>query len=378
MPYRPPKFTQTQETEQRVPPGFSGDFIKDDRPKQQTPKRVKRRKRIKSLDMRLAYLFSTVLHVALPIFLLFAVILLELFGFNPFLLFHTPKPKQPTDLVFVLTPPNQKEEKPLNPNTHYRAIKDMRAGGKHNPNKPVIIAHPAPSTPKKLVQAHPQPKPTVNHIKQTKPTPPRLLVTHPSHQKPLKQVKPQLTKPMPISKPIEKSESTENTSAPIVHQTYHQSSSPAPIMTKGGPSGLQTALSKASPGTVGAEMNPSPGNTNHTPGVDAKREPDFGPYMQELQRRIKEAWQPPRGNESKRIVVVFKVDRQGRLIDVKISHSSGEQNADQAALLAIKQAFPFKPLPAEYTEKNIDIEFTFDYNVFGDKQRLERQAQQNG
>jgi outer membrane biosynthesis protein TonB len=40
-------------------------------------------------------------------------------------------------------------------------------------------------------------------------------------------------------------------------------------------------------------------------------------------------------------------------------------NADNAALNAVKLAAPFRPLPPEYKGQNIDIQFTFDYNVFG-------------
>ena len=32
------------------------------------------------------------------------------------------------------------------------------------------------------------------------------------------------------------------------------------------------------------------------PGIDALREPDFGPYMKEMERRIKMNWNPPKGN----------------------------------------------------------------------------------
>jgi len=90
---------------------------------------------------------------------------------------------------------------------------------------------------------------------------------------------------------------------------------------------------------------------------------DFGPYMADLQRRIKRAWFPPKGYESKRVVVVFKVHRDGALSDLRIDHSSGVAVADQAGLDAVQHASPFRPLPAGASE-NVDIQFTFDYNVF--------------
>ena len=115
----------------------------------------------------------------------------------------------------------------------------------------------------------------------------------------------------------------------------------------------------------GTPGNPSAGNPNGSPGVDALKEPDFGPYMRELQREIKRRWNPPRGNKSKRVVVLFKVSKDGRLLSLSIDTTSGEQDSDLAAINAVKAAAPFRPLPVEYRGNDIDIQFTFDYNVFG-------------
>ncbi|MGN1154289.1 MAG: energy transducer TonB, partial [Candidatus Gastranaerophilaceae bacterium] len=101
------------------------------------------------------------------------------------------------------------------------------------------------------------------------------------------------------------------------------------------------------------------------PGIDAIREPDFGPYMRELQRRIKLNWNPPKGNESKRVVLLFKIAKSGRMLSCRVLKSSGLPAADQAALRAVELTAPFRPLPAEFRGQSIDIQFTFDYNVFG-------------
>lgn len=90
---------------------------------------------------------------------------------------------------------------------------------------------------------------------------------------------------------------------------------------------------------------------------------DFGPYMAHLQRNIKHNWFPPRGEESKHITVQFKVYRDGSVSDASIVCSSGLASADAAALKAITGAGKFAPLPAG-SPPEIDIQFTFDYNVF--------------
>ncbi len=100
-----------------------------------------------------------------------------------------------------------------------------------------------------------------------------------------------------------------------------------------------------------------PGNTKPVKDVD------YGPYMADLQRRIKRAWFPPKGFESKRVVTTFKIHRGGELSDLQIDQTSGVVIADQAALKAVENASPFRPLP-EGGKDEVDIQFVFDYNVY--------------
>ncbi len=95
---------------------------------------------------------------------------------------------------------------------------------------------------------------------------------------------------------------------------------------------------------------------------------DFRPYMKELQRRVKMNWDPPKGNESQHVVLLFKIAKDGRLLSCKVLESSGLQSVDEAAIRAVHLAAPFRPLPSEYKGKNIDIQFAFDYNVYNEVQ----------
>jgi len=95
---------------------------------------------------------------------------------------------------------------------------------------------------------------------------------------------------------------------------------------------------------LGANMPPS--------GImrPVRADVDFGPYMADLQRRIKAAWHPPKGNESKRVVVVFKVHRDGSLSNLRIDHSSGVAVCDQYIpfFLTTDTAIGDCPLKAEF------------------------------
>lgn len=96
-------------------------------------------------------------------------------------------------------------------------------------------------------------------------------------------------------------------------------------------------------------------------------EPNFTPYMKRLQRKIKNNWHPPKSNKSRRVVILFKIAKKGEMVKYKILQSSGDKNIDAAAIKALKKSAPFAPLPRKFKGKSVDIQFTFDYNVFNHK-----------
>lgn len=94
-------------------------------------------------------------------------------------------------------------------------------------------------------------------------------------------------------------------------------------------------------------------------------EADFDSFLKKTQKDIKKNWNPPKLNRSKRVVVLFKVAKDGKLLENKIIKSSGDIDVDNAAIKALYDTAPFDPLPKEFDGKFIDIQFTFDYNVLG-------------
>ncbi len=92
---------------------------------------------------------------------------------------------------------------------------------------------------------------------------------------------------------------------------------------------------------------------------------DFGPYMRDLQRCIQMNWVPPKDDITKRVILLFKIDKTGQLMSSSVYQSSGSPDADRAAMYALQKTAPFKPLPSEFKGESIDIMFTFDYSVWG-------------
>lgn len=102
----------------------------------------------------------------------------------------------------------------------------------------------------------------------------------------------------------------------------------------------------------------------HVVDVYQAEDVDFGPYMAAMQKAVKKHWFPPRGSESKHTVVLWKIQNDGTITNVRLDKSSGSPNVDEASLKAVRALGKFRPLPAGAPD-SIDIQFTFDYNVHG-------------
>ena len=346
---------------------------------------------------------ATGLSLSILIHILLAIVTLIVSFICGIVFPHLPKPELPNrNLKFKLV---QNESKPpINKNTKIRSDRDSQAGGKHNPKK--VVSEPTPKAPavkkqvaQKPAQLKPQPqkqvqKPQPQKVVQ-KPTPqPQKVVSKPTPIKP-SAVKPTI-KPAPTPQGSIKPSAPKIATAPKspfvvsapkttapVGTTYkpqgtpsgssgsanRPSAAPAPKFSASGgypsasgSSGGQYA-SRGSSGNYGSGGNPSPGNPNGAPGIDALRQPNWGPYMKNLEQRIKRNWTPPKGDSSKRVVITFTIGKDGRLLNARVTKSSGVPLADRAAMSAIELTAPFQPLPPEFKGQSVPIEFTFDYNV---------------
>ena len=365
----------------------------------------------KSISLKKGIAISSMLHpLVLGIWLL-VVAILAFFGIQLHL-FEKPKPKV-QDIEFVLV---DKEDTPKDPNTRFRADKNSRTGGINDPKRPVTMPSASPSKPggsspspapkkpslmNRITQSLSKPAqkqtPATTTQKHVTPSPvPTPAVPKPQAAKPAAptarpSLRPENTAPKAVQKPSGSPfkipvpsggttpgqyatgpvSGTGTSSKGGTHGggTYSPNPSLAPIGSGSGSktgSGTGTGTGRGTgTGGSGTGGGGNPGGGGGRPGIDAIREPDFGPYMKELQRRIKMNWDPPKGNESKRVVLLFKIAKDGRLLSCSVFKSSGLPNADNAAINAVKLAAPFRPLPPEYKGQNIDIQFTFDYNVFG-------------
>lgn len=332
------------------------------------------------------------------------------------LLFHIQFPMfdaqpKPRDTEFTLVD-NTPVAKPRH-KTRLRAEHDSRSGGKkvnqmnqlsqkstgapskRQPTAPAAQPTPAP---KKQAPARPTPRPQQAHQPTPRPAPPR---PNPSPVKAApsptpapaprlpRPVKPSQTSPTPAPNPIAptiRTPAPKNPSAsasgPVVKTPSANSGggspsggNPGPQMIAGNPSrgGSSSGGNPGSPGRSGGRsggggsssynQSGSPGGGGGADGIDAQADVDMGPYVNELQRRIKRNWAPPAEDRNKRVVVRFIITRSGGLQSVSITQSSGSQAADQAALAAVRLSAPFRQLPPGFRQSTVPVDFTFDYQV---------------
>ena len=95
---------------------------------------------------------------------------------------------------------------------------------------------------------------------------------------------------------------------------------------------------------------------------------NFGPYMNSLITVVRKNWfavmpdSALRG-EKGRAVVTFTIVRDGKVQDLRLELSAGNQALDGAAEGAVKTSSPLPPLPDGFKGDRIVLRLSFLYNV---------------
>jgi protein TonB len=106
--------------------------------------------------------------------------------------------------------------------------------------------------------------------------------------------------------------------------------------------------------TPGLEFGP-PG-----PGVPGGTDPSGDWYLAGVQRKIWTIWmQQVRTGFNQPVAVVFTIQADGSVTDVRVVESSGATLLDLAAQRAVQTAAPFNPLPRHYGTSQFTIQARF-------------------
>jgi TonB family protein len=84
----------------------------------------------------------------------------------------------------------------------------------------------------------------------------------------------------------------------------------------------------------------------------------FTYYLRQVTGRIEDNWVRPQGNLG-RVIVYFKIQRDGSILEARVYESSRNQTVDMLAAGAVKRSEPFPPLPMEFGGDYLGIYLCF-------------------
>jgi TonB family protein len=96
------------------------------------------------------------------------------------------------------------------------------------------------------------------------------------------------------------------------------------------------------------------------------KEVKYVSYFNRIKQQIQQVWiYPIQATEKKisgQLTLKFEISRDGNLIDVRVTNSSGFNILDIAALKSVKEAAPYYPFPMTIKKNKLSILATFVYN----------------
>lgn len=296
------------------------------------------------------------------------------------------KSTQPIEFIYLDSAENQ----PTQAQRH--ASNAARAAGENQPNLPVNAGKSVKEADPKAIAMTDSPKPTLTpasapaHLSRATPPEPKALEAQPAPESdekpltlpaplpalsplPLPTPLPSLSPiPIPIPIPIPPPQAIVPEPVPLP--------SPAPSVSPRSDPALAPSIPAApvvEPGAIPIPVAMGQGldgltNPDQTavglPSVAAESDRIWGPYTDELNRRIHQVWQPYETGTPYRVQVRFTLNQMGHLVGaVQVSQSSGVAIADQTAIQAVQASAPFNPLPAEAQQDQVTVRITFNYSV---------------
>jgi TonB family protein len=315
--------------------------------------------RLEALSMKRATGLSAAVHVLGPVVLTIAIVLFLLLlswvmKFNFWDLFQSAKKP---DMEFSLVK-DTRATRPEDP--RFKGNFNQRAGGKPDKRQPLKAVEEPPQA-----SAAQKPQPPEKQVQPQKPRQQAMAQAEPPKKIPVKESEPRKTPEKSTSLPTvpQPAKNQEAASASKTQKT------PAAATSSQATPSQQPSQGATFMGSGVAETangNPQAGKGD-APGVDVAEDVDFGPFMADLEKRIKRNWSPPRGADSRKVVLMLFIARDGKVVKIEVKKSSGDPEADESARQAVNASMPFMLLPPQFREDILPVEFAFDYNVLNPK-----------
>jgi len=161
-------------------------------------------------------------------------------------------------------------------------------------------------------------------------------------------------------------------SPPHTPQPRRAEAQPSTAAPRALPQAMEPAPVQAAPASPTSETAPpehklappAAANPAIAPVPEARRAPASDvveAYRIRVWRKILAA-RPQGARGSGRVVLRFRIDRQGRLLSAEVTRSSGAILLDRLALRAVHAAAPFAPPPAELEESGLTFSVPIDFH----------------
>jgi TonB family protein len=84
-------------------------------------------------------------------------------------------------------------------------------------------------------------------------------------------------------------------------------------------------------------------------------------YTNQIRRKVAAQWRWAESYGGLRVLLYFKINRDGSVGDILVKESSGNEDYDKNALYTIHRAAPFSELPEGYEGESLGVFFEFKY-----------------
>ena len=258
-----------------------------------------------------------------------------------------------TDTKQIRETPQPQPRKPEPAPEPPKAEKPPAPKPEESPPPQPQMPEPVPEPPKAEKPPEPKPEPPSPPQPKAPPPEPEMALPSPKVKDAPKKEPPKREEKKPT--PAERQLAEKKKEAPPpARPTPEPSRQPAPPAKPG-------TERSARGGGAGPGVGPGSGLAFGTGGgtlsLDTANFP-FSYYLRQVTSRIEENWLRPQENLG-RVIVYFRIKRDGTIVEPQIYESSRHQSVDLLAAGAIKRSEPFPPLPIEFGGDYLGIYLCF-------------------
>jgi TonB family protein len=181
--------------------------------------------------------------------------------------------------------------------------------------------------------------------------------------------------PPPLPQAEEPAYEGRNAQAPSPPQTAKALPDPPPPPTV--PSSGREPRVASAPASPPAGLLTQPGDGGGLPASQGglvgqavpldTADPNYREYLQQVRQRIYAKWSYPREVQNRelhgKLVIEFKIGKDGQLLSLELSVSSGEAVLDNSAITAVKLAERYPPLPEALRRDVLPVVAVFTYRI---------------